>query len=132
MTIAKPSELEMQVLGVLWDRGPLSVRDLVPLLPDGKERAYTTVLTVLQGMERKELVTHSREGLTHIYRPLVSRADITTPVLRTLMNHLFAGDPAQVVQALVNAADLSPADLKAMRKVINQAAKDAENKGDAQ
>lgn len=128
MPSSKPSELELQVLGVLWDRGPQSVRDLVPLLPDGKERAYTTVLTVLQGMERKKLVTHSRDGLAHIYRPLVGREEVTAPVLKTLMNHLFAGDPARVVQALVQASDLSADDLKAIRKVINQAAKAADDK----
>lgn len=128
MAHRRPSELELQVLGVLWEQGPLCVRDLVPLLPDGKERAYTTVLTVLQGMERKKLVTHSREGLTHVYRPLVVREEITRPVLQTLMHHLFAGNPARVVQALVQAADASPEDLKAMRKIINQAAREAEGK----
>lgn len=130
MKAAKPSDLELQVLGVLWEQGPLSVRDLLPLLPDGKERAYTTVLTVLQGMERKKLVNHRREGLTHIYRPLVTHEEVVQPVLKTMLKHLFSGNPAKVVQALMNATDVSPEDLKQIRKVINQAAKEADNKGE--
>lgn len=124
----KPSELELQVLGMLWEHGPQSVRDLLPLLPDGKERAYTTVLTVLQGMERKKLVNHRREGLTHIYGPLVTHEEVVEPVLKTMLKHLFAGNPAKAVQALMNASDVSAEDLKQIRKIINQAAKEAENK----
>lgn len=132
MKAVKPSDLELQVLGVLWEQGPLSVRDLLPLLPDGKERAYTTVLTVLQGMERKKLVTHRREGLTHIYRPLVTHEEVVQPVLKTMLNHLFSGNPAKVVQALMNATDISADDLKQIRKVINQAAKEAGDNGGKQ
>ncbi|WP_437193244.1 BlaI/MecI/CopY family transcriptional regulator [Planctomicrobium sp. SH527] len=132
MKAAKPSELELQVLGVLWEQGPLSVRDLLPLLPDGKERAYTTVLTILQGMERKKLVTHRREGLTHIYRPLVTHEEVVQPVLKTMLNHLFSGNPAKVVQALMNATEISAEDLKQIRKVISQAAREAGKNGDEQ
>jgi len=126
---AKPSDLELQVLGVLWEHGPQSVRDLLPLLPDGKARAYTTLLTVLQGMERKQLVDHRREGLTYIYSPLVTHQEVVEPVLKTLLKHLFAGNPAKAVQALMNASEVSAEDLKQIRKVITQAAKEAENKG---
>jgi len=126
----KPSELELQVLGLLWEHGPRSVRDLLPLFPDGKERAYTTVLTVLQGMERKKLVNHRQEGLTYIYSPLVSHEQVVQPVLKTLLKNLFAGNPAKAVQALMNASEVSADDLKQIRKVINQAAREAENKGE--
>ncbi|HEY0982655.1 BlaI/MecI/CopY family transcriptional regulator [Schlesneria sp.] len=124
----KPSELELQVLGLLWEHGPQSVRELLPLFPDGKERAYTTVLTVLQGMERKNLVSHRREGLTYIYSALVSREQVVQPVLKTMLKNLFSGNPAKAVQALMDASDVSAEDLKQIRKVINQAAREAENK----
>ena len=63
----KPSDLELQVLSVLWDHGPRTVREILERIPDGKERAYTTVLTILQGMSRKGLVTHTQEGAAHVY-----------------------------------------------------------------
>ena len=45
---AEPSDLELQVLSVLWERGPSGVREVMEEIPDGKPRAYTTILTVLQ------------------------------------------------------------------------------------
>ena len=51
----RPSDLELQVLAVLWRRGPSTAREVMEALPDGKHRAYTTVLSVMQVMEKKEL-----------------------------------------------------------------------------
>ncbi len=125
----RPSELEMQVLGVLWEQGAMTVRDILGRLPDGKERAYTTVLTVLQGMEKKGFVSHTRgESLAHIYQPEVTHEEIVQPLLKTFLKNLFAGDPSRVVQALVDSTDISQADLKQIRRVINQASKDAERR----
>ena len=82
-------------------------------------------------MERKKLVNHRQEGLTYIYSPLVSHEQVVQPVLKTLLKNLFAGNPAKAVQALMNASEVSADDLKQIRKVINQAAREADNKGEA-
>lgn len=92
MTIPRPSELELQVLGLLWEHGPLTVRDVLERLPDGKDRAYTTVLTILQVMERKKLVRHRTEGRTHVYAPRVTREEVTAPLLSGLVRHVFGGN----------------------------------------
>jgi predicted transcriptional regulator len=52
----QPSELELQILGVLWDRGPSTVREIMEGLTDDKERSYTAVLSVVQTMQRKKMV----------------------------------------------------------------------------
>lgn len=124
MAEVRPSELESQVLAVLWERGPSVVRDVQEALPDGKQRAYTTVLTTLQVMEKKGFVAHTREGLAHVYRPLVSRDDVVQPVVQTLVRNLFGGDATKVVQALIDSSDFSDADLKEIRRMINEAAKE--------
>ena len=69
----RPSEMELQILAVLWEHGPSTVRAIRQLLPDGKNRAYTTVLTLVQIMEKKGLVGHTSQGQAHVYRPLVAR-----------------------------------------------------------
>ena len=51
MAAVKPSDLEMQILSVLWENGPLTVREVLKMMPDKKERAYTSVLSVMQVME---------------------------------------------------------------------------------
>ena len=132
MKKARPSDLETQVLCVLWEQGPSTVRQVLSRLPDGKERAYTTVLTVLQGMERKELVSRTRDGAAHVYRAEIDRGAVGQPVMRTLLQNVFAGDPAKVVQALVDSTDVTAEDLKQIRRVINQAARDVQQQGEEQ
>ena len=123
MAPQKPSDLEAQVLAVLWERGPSGVRDVLESLPDGKQRAYTTVLTTMQVMEKKGLLAHSREGLAHIYRPLVTRDEVVQPVVRTLVRHLFGGDATRVVQTLIDSNELSQDELKEIRRMIDAAQK---------
>ncbi len=128
MALVKPSELEMQVLSVLWDQGPATVRQILERLPDGKQRAYTTVLTVMQGMTRKELVTHTQLGASYIYEPAIRQEEVVHPVMRTLLQNVFGGDPRQVVQALLESTEVSEADLVEIRKLINTAAREAKEK----
>ncbi len=123
MAKRRPSELELQVLGVLWEHGPSTVREVLPALPDGKTRAYTTVLTVMQGMEKKLLVSHTRSGLAHVYHPQVTRDEVVRPFMKTLLQNMFGGDPAQVVQALVDSSEVDEAQLREIRKVLNVAAR---------
>jgi predicted transcriptional regulator len=117
----KPSDLEMQVLSVLWEHGPSTVRQILERLPDGKQRAYTTVLTVMQGMSRKGLVTHTQEGAAHVYQPAVQRGEVLRPVMRTLLRNVFGGDPSRVVQALLESTPVSDEEMKEIRKLINAA-----------
>jgi BlaI family penicillinase repressor len=78
---SQPSEFELQVLGVLWEHGPQTVRQVMERLTDGKARAYTSVLSVMQVMQKKGLlrVDKQRDGLAHVFRPKVSREQIVTP-----------------------------------------------------
>lgn len=119
----RPSELEMQALTLLWEQGPLTVRQLLERLPDGKPRAYTTVLAVMQGMTRKGLVTHTQDGPAHVYHAAVTREEALRPVMRTMLRNIFGGNPSRVLQALLDSADVTDAELREMRKLINAAAK---------
>lgn len=118
MKTREPSKLEMQVLGVLWDRGPSTVREVLEALRDEKSRAYTTILTVMQVMEKKGLVSHDSEGNTHIYKAAVSRQKVAGPLLRTLVKTLFGGSPVSAVQHLVNEKGVSSQELAEIKKLI--------------
>jgi len=119
----------LQVLSVLWERGPATVREVMRELPDGKTRAYTTVLTILQLMEKKGLVGHTRKGQAYTYHPEVDREKVVRPVVRTLLRNVFRGDPSAVVQSLLDCADVDASELKEMRRVINAAARRAREEG---
>lgn len=128
MATARPSELELQILGLLWDHGPLTVRDVLERLSDGKERAYTTVLTTLQVMERKKQVRHRTEGRTHIYAARVTREQITGPLLSGLIHHVFGGKATAAMAQMLDASELDAADLEELRQLIDDHEKSAKGK----
>ena len=125
MADIRPTDLELQVLSVLWDRGARTVREVMRELPDGKRRAYTTVLTILQVMEKKGLVGHTHKGLTYVYHPEVKRDEVVAPVMRTLLKNVFGGDPSAIVQSLLDCGDVDADQLQEIRHVINTAARKA-------
>jgi predicted transcriptional regulator len=108
------TERQFTVLRVLWDFGPSTVRDLLEHLPRGDGQPYTTVLGLLQGMEKAGLVAHDKEGLTHRYRPLVSREEATGSLLSDFLARFFHGSAEQLVLGLVDAEQLAPDDLRAI------------------
>lgn len=119
----KPSELEMQVLSVLWQLGGATVGEVRDALPDGRERAYTTVLSVLQGMERKHLVEHRADGRKHVYRSAVEREDVLGPMMNDLVQNVFGGRPSEVLQTLLSAETIDDDELKTIRKLVDKARK---------
>lgn len=123
----KPSDLEMQVLSVLWARGPSTAREVLAAMPDGKKRAYTSILSVMQVMEKKGLLTHTNKGVTHVYQPAVNQRSVLQPFLRRVLNEVFGGRPAAMMQTLLSETSVSDADLAEMRRLLAEARK--ENKG---
>lgn len=121
MAKARPSELELQVLGVLWDRGPSPVRAVLEAMPDGKDRAYTTILSVMQVMEKKGLVGHKPQGQANIYHAKVRRDQVLGPMMRDLLRNAFGGSPARALQCLLGGAELRDGDLDEIRRVIEEA-----------
>jgi BlaI family penicillinase repressor len=121
MALARPSELELQVLGVLWDRGPSSVRSVMEAMPDGKDRAYTTILSVMQVMEKKGLVRHTQQGQANIYHPRLKRNQVLGPLMKNLLRNAFGGNPARVLQCLLDGTGIRGGDLEEIRRVIEDA-----------
>ena len=120
MRQTRPSELELQVLSVLWERGPSTVREVLEAMPDGKRRAYTTILSVMQVMEKKGLLNHRRKGLAHVYRPRVRKGEILRPLMRGLLQNVFGGRPSEALQYLLTDADIDEAELNEIRRLIQQ------------
>jgi BlaI family transcriptional regulator, penicillinase repressor len=119
----RPSELELQILSVLWERGPLPVREIREALPDGKDRAYTTVLTLVQILEKKGFVGHTARGQAHVYHPLVTRRQVLRPLMRDMLRNVFGGRPAEAVQCLLDGAHLDEDELTQIRQAIQDASR---------
>ena len=120
MKIGKPSDLEMQILSVLWDRGASTVREVLKAMPDGKQRAYTSILSVMQVMEKKGLLKHTNRGVAHVYSPAVTRKTIIRPFMHKVVNEFFGGRPSAMMQALLTETPVSDAELARIRQLLEQ------------
>lgn len=99
----KPTESELEILGVLWHRGIASVREVHEDLAKSKDVGYTTTLKLMQIMNEKGLVRRDDSVKTHIYQAAVSREKTQKHFLGKMINGLFGGSPTQlVIQALGN------------------------------
>lgn len=117
-SIPRPSQQEIIILSLLWKKGPLTARMVMESMPDGKKRAYTSILSVLQVMEKKGFVNHESRSNTHYYKAIIPEAQVVRPLLRRLVQNLFGGDPAAAIQTLLQATDAGEEDLKELNRVI--------------
>ena len=111
------TDRELDVMGVLWERGSATVAEVRDRLSDSL--AYTTVLTVLQTLEQKGYVRHEEEGKAYRYHPLVGREAAGRSALRRVTKKLFAGSPELLLTQLVTDRRLSDDALRRMRKLLN-------------
>ena len=114
------TERQFAVLQVLWERGPLTVRELMEHLPGGERQPYTTVLGLLQNMEKAGLVTHTEEGVTYRYVPALTRRDATATLLRDFVARFFRGSAEALVLGLVDSRELSPDELRDIEARVQQ------------
>ena len=118
------TDRELDIMDVLWEQGPATVTEVRDALQD--DLAYTTVLTILRTLEEKGYVTHDEEGRAHRYRPLVEKKAAEKSALTRLVKKLFKGSPELLLTQLVADRKLSAADLKRMRKLIDDQLKKGE------
>jgi len=109
----------MEILKVLWELGPSSVRAVHRHMARGKDLAYNTVQTMLRLMEDKGLVTHHADGRTFIYTPRFTREESATRFL----DRVFDGAASQLVLSLLRAERISPEELEQMQALIAAARK---------
>ena len=108
------TDRQFGVLRALWACGPLTVRELMEHLPGGDRQPYTTVLGLLQGMEKAGLVAHEKEAQTHRYRPTLTEREATKSLLSDFLARFFHGSAERLVLGLVDARQIDPEALRAI------------------
>ena len=117
---SRPSPLEQQVLSVLYSSGPSTVAFVMKNIPDEKERAYTTILSVLQSLERKELVEPTREGRTYIYKPTKSQESIVSALAKDFVLNAFGGSVGHAILYLLSDGALTSEERNAVEGELKQ------------
>lgn len=118
MKAQPPSNLELQILSILWEKGPLPARAIQESMPDGKKRAYTSVLSVMQVMEKKGLLNHETEGNRHVYKPAVARNAVLKPLVKNWVRNIFGGSPASAMQHFLENSEVNPEEINEMKKLL--------------
>jgi len=114
-----PSNLELQALSVLYAEGPSTVPIVLENIADGKERAYTTILSVMQSLERKGLVKATREGRAYIYNPTKSQASIISPLAKDFVLNAFGGSVGHAILHLLSTGNLTPEEKTDVERELN-------------
>jgi BlaI family transcriptional regulator, penicillinase repressor len=116
--IPRPTEGELELLGILWERGPATVRELFEAVNTKRMVVYTGVLKLLQIMAEKGLVERDERERAHVYRAAISQADTEVRFLRELSARFFAGSAAQLALRALEMEQASDAELDAIRTLI--------------
>ncbi|WP_029630570.1 BlaI/MecI/CopY family transcriptional regulator [Zavarzinella formosa] len=115
------SDAEREVMKLLWDHGPLAVRDvLLRLTEQGQEWTRSTVVTLLQRLEKKGYVASDRSGFAFVFRPLVSREEEMHARMASLAGELCDGEALPLVLAFAERHQFSAAELAKFRQMIDQ------------
>jgi BlaI family transcriptional regulator, penicillinase repressor len=115
----KPTESELEILQVLWEKGEATVREVHEELAKHKDAGYTTTLKLLQIMFEKKLVTRDDSSKTHIYSPAVSREKTQKQLVGKMINSLFAGSPGQLVMQALGNHQASQEELDEIQKLLD-------------
>jgi len=117
-TERKLGDLELQILNVLWDRGPSTVRDVLETLAVEPRPAYTTVLTMMRLMHEKGYLDRREQGRAHVYQARLRERRVKRGLLRDLIDGAFRGSPEALLVRLLEDQSLSPEELDRIRRLI--------------
>jgi len=118
--LPRPTDSELGILCVLWQRGPSTVRQVMDELNRLQTTGYTTVLKLLQIMTEKGLVRREEDGRQHIYEPTVSEEQTQRQLLGDLLDRAFNGSAQKLVMQALAAKPASAAELAEIRRLLER------------
>jgi BlaI family penicillinase repressor len=115
----RPTAAELEILGVLWRRGPSTVREVHGELSGAKPTGYTTVLKLMQIMTEKGLVRRNEDQRAHVYEAKAPREQTQKRLVRDLLDRAFAGSAAQLVMQALESRKASAKELAEIRRMLD-------------
>jgi BlaI family penicillinase repressor len=112
--------LETRIMNVVWDRGSATVHDVRDALGRGKKPAYSTVLTMMRSLEAKGFLEHDVRDRKYVYRALIDQQHVRRNVLGDLVQRLFDGSPALLVNSLLAQEGISEAEVAEIRRLLRK------------
>lgn len=116
----KPSERELEILRVLWNRGASTVREVHEVLSKIQERGYTTTLKFMQIMTEKGLVVRDTQRIQHLYEAAISERAAQSQIVSDLLGSAFGGSAQKLILHALSAKKASPEEIAEIRRVLDQ------------
>ncbi len=115
-----PTSGELEVLKVLWQRGPCTVRDVRAVLNEARPRAYTSVMSLMNVMAEKGQLVRREQGRAFVYEPACEREETLGGMIADLLGRAFEGSASQLVTHLLDQTRPDSGELDEIRKAIQQ------------
>jgi BlaI family transcriptional regulator, penicillinase repressor len=119
--IPKPTGSELEILGVLWQTGPATVRQVWAKLDAVKPAGYTTVLKLMQIMAEKGLVKRNEENRAHVYSPVLEREEVQGRMVDDLVERVFGGSASALVMRALSRKRASKKEIAEIRRMLDEA-----------
>ena len=120
MNPPRPTDAELAILKVLWDRGPSTVRQVYDALNEQRPTGYTTALKLLQIMAEKKLVARDESDRTHIYRTRSSQTETQRQLVDDLLDRAFGGSAMSLVMQALSGRTASAEELAEVRRLLDE------------
>lgn len=120
-SIPRPTDAELAILRVLWERGPSTVRQVFEVLSAERDLGYTTVLKMLQIMDEKGLVRRDDSERTHVFSARQTRTETQRHLVDDLLDKAFGGSATSLVMQALATRRASREELEEIRRLIDQA-----------
>lgn len=117
--LPRPTEAELAILRVLWERGPSTVRQVNDVLSESRETGYTTTLKFMQIMAEKGLVTRDERDRSHVYSARLSQDQTQRQLVSDLVDRAFGGSATALVLQALSAHPASPDELREIQRLID-------------
>lgn len=120
ITPPRPTDAELEILGVLWEKGPSTVRDVYAELNKIKNTGYTTVLKLMQIMSEKKLVRRNEDQRAHVYEAMLPQSATQGQLVRHLVERAFSGSAAGLVMQALAAKPATREELRQIRQLLDE------------
>ena len=117
--IAKPTEGELEILNILWEKGPCTVRQVHEVLEQSKGSGYTTTLKLMQIMHDKKLVKRDNSSKVHVFEAAVSKEKTQNQMIQKMIDTVFNGSAMQLVMQTLGNHKADAKELDEIRKYLN-------------